>query len=183
MSASRLTTSIERPTTAADQAITAKTSLQLPLFVPCLFMGIVLSNTVPLLFPRIAWPARTASLELISSYALSVFLAMSLMSMQLWTLAGVAGQLLIVVSVADGGRCRLHSAGGISDSRGRLPGSRPVRRLYRPFPWINADSYRLHDGDYEELWPGAERLRDLPLVSAFFVAVVNVAVITLFLKL
>ena len=79
--------------------ISSHTSIKLPLFVPCLIMGILLSNTVPILFPRLNWPARTASLELISSYALSIFLAMSLMSMQLWTLAGVAGPLLIIVAV------------------------------------------------------------------------------------
>ncbi|MGO4839369.1 sodium/glutamate symporter, partial [Rhizobiaceae sp. 2RAB30] len=74
-------------------------SIKLPLFVPCLIMGIVLSNTIPILFPGIKWPARTASLELISSYALSIFLAMSLMSMQLWTLAGVAGPMLAIVAL------------------------------------------------------------------------------------
>jgi len=47
-----------------------------PLFVPCLLMGILLSNTVPVLFPRISWPAHTAALSLISNYALSIFLAM-----------------------------------------------------------------------------------------------------------
>jgi ESS family glutamate:Na+ symporter len=64
--------------------------IKLPLFVPCLIMGIVLSNTVPLVFPKLPWPARTPSLTLISDYALSTFLAMSLMSMQLWTLAEIA---------------------------------------------------------------------------------------------
>ena len=66
-------------------------TIKVPLFVPCLVMGMVLSNTVPKLFPRWPWPGRTASLDLISSYSLSVFLTMSLMSMQVWTLAKVAG--------------------------------------------------------------------------------------------
>jgi Sodium/glutamate symporter len=52
-------------------------------FVPCPLMGTLLSNTVPLIFPHLRWPTRTASFELISSYALSILLAMSLMSMQL----------------------------------------------------------------------------------------------------
>jgi ESS family glutamate:Na+ symporter len=73
--------------------------VKLPLFVPCLIMGIVLSNTVPLILPKVPWPARTPSLTLISDYALSVFLAVSLMSMQLWTLAEIAGPLLVVVAV------------------------------------------------------------------------------------
>jgi ESS family glutamate:Na+ symporter len=70
--------------------ISNATTIKVPLFVPCLVMGMVLSNTCPKLFPRWPWPARTASLDLISSYSLSIFLAMSLMSMQFWTLAKIA---------------------------------------------------------------------------------------------
>jgi glutamate:Na+ symporter, ESS family len=33
-------------------------SIKLPLFVPCMIMGIVLSNTVPILFPRLNWRRR-----------------------------------------------------------------------------------------------------------------------------
>lgn len=73
--------------------------LQLPLFVPCLLVAIVMSNTVPVLFPRLAWPARTRALAVISDFSLSIFLAMSLMSMQLWTLAGLGGPLLSVLAI------------------------------------------------------------------------------------
>ncbi|MBB6467360.1 sodium--glutamate symport carrier gltS [Aminobacter lissarensis] len=38
-------------------------------------------------------------MTLISEYSLSVFLAISLMSMQLWTLSGMAGPLLVVVVI------------------------------------------------------------------------------------
>ena len=75
------------------------TTLNVPLFVPVLLMAMVLSNTVPVILPWMKWPARTASLDLVGSYSLSVFLAMSLMSMQLWTLIGMAGPLLIAVAV------------------------------------------------------------------------------------
>src|SRR5690606_4676863 len=74
-------------------------TFNLPLFVPVLLMGMVLSNTVPVIAPFISWPARTASLDLVGSYSLSVFLAMSLMSMQLWTLAGMAGPMLAAVAM------------------------------------------------------------------------------------
>ncbi len=73
--------------------------LKLPLFVPCLIMAIILSNLQPLLFPKMPWPARTPALALISDYALSIFLAMSLMSMQLWTLAGLGGPLLGILAL------------------------------------------------------------------------------------
>lgn len=71
--------------------------LKLPLFVPCLLVGIIMSNTIPYLFPRITWPARTRGLAIVSDYCLSVFLAMSLMSMQLWTLAELGGPILTVL--------------------------------------------------------------------------------------
>ncbi|MEM1277727.1 MAG: sodium/glutamate symporter [Pseudomonadota bacterium] len=68
--------------------------VKLPLFVPCLLTGIVLSNLVPRILPRLEWPAHTGSMALASEFSLSVFLSMSLMSMELWTLAGSAGVLV-----------------------------------------------------------------------------------------
>lgn len=70
---------------------------KLPLFVTCLLAAIFLSNTVPYVLPRIQWPARTPALSLVSDYSLGLFLAMSLMSMQLWTIAELAGPLLIIL--------------------------------------------------------------------------------------
>ena len=158
-------------------------SITLPLFVPCLLMGIVLSNTVPILFPRLNWPARTASLELISSYALSIFLAMSLMSMQLWTLAGIAGPLLAIVAVQTvvaaayilfvvfptlGGdyQAAVLSGGFTGLSLGSTPTAiasmSAITRQYGPAP----NAFII-----------------LPLVSAFFVDLVNMAAIALFLRL
>lgn len=71
--------------------------LKLPLFVTCLLTGIVLSNTIPSIFPNLRWPARTKALAVISDFSLSLFLAMSLMSMQLWTIAGLAGPLMMIL--------------------------------------------------------------------------------------
>ncbi|MGI9364171.1 MAG: sodium/glutamate symporter [Rhizobiaceae bacterium] len=73
------------------------TGLKLPLFVPCLIAAILLSNLVPLILPKIQWPARTPALALVSDYCLSLFLAMSLMSMKLWTLAGLGPSLFSVI--------------------------------------------------------------------------------------
>ncbi len=80
----------------ANQAISAA-GLKLPLFVPCLLVGVIMSNTLPYLIPRLPWPARANAMSVISDYSLSVFLAMSLMSMQLWTLAGLGGPLIGVL--------------------------------------------------------------------------------------
>lgn len=81
----------------ANEAIAAN-GLKLPLFVSCLLVAIVMSNTVTMIFPRMPWPARTRAMAIISDYCLSIFLAMSLMSMQLWTLQGLGGPLLSVLA-------------------------------------------------------------------------------------
>jgi ESS family glutamate:Na+ symporter len=77
-----------------------KLGLELPLFVPCLFAGIVLTNLIPANFPRFSgtrWPSRTPSMALIADMALGTFLAMSLMSMQLWTLIDLAGPIITIL--------------------------------------------------------------------------------------
>ena len=72
---------------------------RLPLFVNCLLVAIVLSNTLPKLLPRMRWPAHTPALALVSDFSLGLFLAMSLMSMQLWSIADLAGPLLIILAL------------------------------------------------------------------------------------
>ncbi len=79
----------------------AALGLQLPLFVTCLFAGILITNLMPAKFPRISgrsWPSRTPAMALIAEMSLGTFLAMSLMSMQLWTLIDLAGPLLTILT-------------------------------------------------------------------------------------
>lgn len=76
--------------------------IKLPLFVPCLIAGIVITNVVPKVFRRIEWPSGTPAMGLIQEFSLSVFLSMSLMSMQLWTLADHAGVLAVTVAMQAG---------------------------------------------------------------------------------
>ena len=76
--------------------------LKLPLFVTCLFAGILITNTMPSSFPRLSgrkWPSRTPAIALIASVSLGTFLAMSLMSMQLWTLIDLAGPIFSIIGV------------------------------------------------------------------------------------
>ena len=72
--------------------------LQLPTFVTCLFAGIILTNSIPFIFKNIKWPTNTPSLALISDLSLGLFLAMSLMSLQLWTLIDLAGPIIILLA-------------------------------------------------------------------------------------
>ena len=82
---------------ALEEAV-AETGVKLPPFVVSLLVGIVITNTIPRMFPRMEWPTRTRALALVSDLSLNVFLAMSLMSMQLWTLGGLGPALVVVLA-------------------------------------------------------------------------------------
>lgn len=163
----------------ANQGIAAM-GLKLPLFVPCLLAGILLSNTIPFIFPKLPWPARTKALAVLSDFCLSVFLAMSLMSMQLWTLAGlgvpIVGTLVLQVLAATAFilfivyrfmgadyTAAVLSAGFAGFSLGATPTAianmSAVTKRYGPAPLA---------------------LIILPLVSAFFVDLANAFIIKLF---
>jgi ESS family glutamate:Na+ symporter len=70
---------------------------KLPMFVTCLFAGIILTNTIPLLFKKIRWPTGTPTLALISDLCLGLFLSMSMMSLQLWKLIDLAGPFVLLL--------------------------------------------------------------------------------------
>ncbi len=163
--------------------ISNATAIKVPLFVPCLIMGMVLSNTFPKLFPRWPWPARTASLELISGYSLSIFLAMSLMSMQLWTLTKFAGPLLVIV----GAQTLLAAIYVVFVVFPALGKDYQAAVLSGGFTGISLGStptaIATMTAITKRYGPSPNAFVILPLVSALFVSLVNVAAITLFLSL
>ena len=69
--------------------------ITLPPFLPCMFTGIILTNLMDLLKMK----PCVASIGLCSDISLQLFLAMSLMSMQLWTLAKALGPILVILTV------------------------------------------------------------------------------------
>jgi ESS family glutamate:Na+ symporter len=76
--------------------------LKLPLFVTCLFAGICLSSLRSTHVRRITgtpWPSRSPAMALIAEIALGTFLAMSLMSLQLWTLLELAGPIIAMLAL------------------------------------------------------------------------------------
>ncbi|UUX51776.1 sodium/glutamate symporter [Nisaea acidiphila] len=161
----------------------AEAGLKLPLFVPCLLTGIVLANTVPLLFPSVQFPARTRSLAIVSDYALSIFLAMSLMSIQLWTLAGLGGPLVTVLVLQI-----LAAAAFIVLIFFRVMGKDYTAAVLSagfagftlgatPTAMANMSSVTKHFG------PAPLAFIVLPLVSAFFVDLANAFVIGFFVGL
>ncbi len=73
--------------------------LKLPAFVTAIFAGILIGNLGPRLLPRLNWPIGSPALSLLSELALNLFLTRALMSLELWTLAAVAGPLLLVLTL------------------------------------------------------------------------------------
>lgn len=70
-------------------------TVPLPGFLTAMFVGIVITNVCDLLRFSLDKP----SISLCSDVSLQLFLAMSLMSLQLWTLQGAIGPLLLVLAV------------------------------------------------------------------------------------
>ncbi len=83
-------------------AFLAQHGIVLPAFVTALFCGIVLSNVVPPLLPTLPWPAGSAPMAVISEISLGLFLSMSLMTLNLASLADAALPLLVVLAVQVG---------------------------------------------------------------------------------
>jgi ESS family glutamate:Na+ symporter len=167
---------------AANEAIAAA-GLKLPLFVPCLIVAIVMSNTIPYLFPGLAWPARTRALAVVSDYCLSIFLAMSLMSMQLWSLAELGGPLIGVLVLQV-----LAAAGFILFIFFRVTGGDYTAAVLSagfagftlgatPTAMANMSSVTKRYG------PAPLAFIVLPLVSAFFVDIANAIIIRYFVAL
>jgi ESS family glutamate:Na+ symporter len=76
--------------------------IALPLFVTCLATGMVLSSIVSRFSPRSVaarWPSRTPATALIAEISLGAFLAMSLISLQLWTLSDLALPLFTMLAL------------------------------------------------------------------------------------
>ncbi len=76
--------------------------VNLPLFVTCLFAGILISSFVlPSLTKKVQWldwDGRNRAMSLIADISLGIFLAMSLMSMQLWVILELAGPILAIIT-------------------------------------------------------------------------------------
>lgn len=158
--------------------------IHLPEFVLCLFAGIIMTNLIPHGWRRIGgkdWPTRTPAIALLADIALGTFLAMSLMSLNLWTLLDLAGPIfallgaqfvvaiavtLLVVFPAMG---RNYDAAVVSAGFGGISlGSTPTAMAN-----ISAVTQRY----------GGSHLAFIivPLVCAFFIDLVNAALIPLFL--
>ena len=79
-----------------------KAGLKLPLFVTCLFAGILITSFItPKLKKKVSWldwNTRGTAMALIADISLGIFLSMSLMSMQLWVIIDLAAPILAILT-------------------------------------------------------------------------------------
>ena len=157
-------------------------SVTLPLFVPCLMAGILLTNVLPRVAPRVAWPSRTPALALIAELSLGIFLAMSLMSMQLWALADLAGP-LIVLLVVQAVLAVLFAVFVVFRALGRTYDGAVICAGFIGFG-LGATPTAMANMTAVTQRYGASHVAFLvvPLVGAFFIDLVNTAVIRFFLS-
>ncbi|PSL18849.1 sodium/glutamate symporter [Shimia abyssi] len=157
--------------------VLSEAGLKLPLFVPCLIVGIALGNLQTVLFPKSKPISRTPSLAVISDFALGAFLAISLMTLDFGSLAGLGSAIAVTIALQTvvtvlfvvyvlfpvlgrGYRAAVLAAGFAGFSLGATPTAianmTAVTKRYGPSPIAFVV---------------------LPLVSAFFVDIANAIVI------
>lgn len=164
-----------------QEALVYGFNLDLPIFVCCLFCGIILSNTVPVIFKNIIWPARSRSLAVISDLALGIFLTMSLMSLQLWTIAGLAGPMMLILAAQIVG-AGLFIIFVLFPVMGRDYNASVLGAGFAGFA-LGATPTAIANmtAVTKQYGPAMQAFLILPLVSAFFVDLANAVIIVLFL--
>jgi len=165
------------------QELLRERGLFLPLFVPCLIVGILLSNLLPKPGPRFQfrWPSRTPALDLIAEISLGAFLAMSLMTIQFWTLVDLAGPLLLIL-IAQFVLALLINLflvfpllGGTYDAAVIAAGFSGFTLGSTPTAMANMTAVT------QKFGPSPKAFIVLPLVSAFFIDLLNAVMIPFFL--
>jgi len=79
--------------------ISAYLGFAMPLFVPCMFSGMVLANLVPRIIPQIKSPSNLPTLALTSEVSLGLFLAMAMMGLRFWEIGDKAVFILVNLAV------------------------------------------------------------------------------------
>lgn len=165
------------------QELLRERGLFLPLFVPCLIVGILLSNLLPKPGPRFPfrWPSRTPALDLIAEISLGAFLAMSLMTIQFWTLVDLARPLLLIL-IAQFLLALLINLflvfpllGGTYDAAVIAAGFSGFTLGSTPTAMANMTAVT------QKFGPSPKAFIVLPLVSAFFIDLLNAVMIPFFL--
>ncbi len=152
------------------QGLIRERGLFLPLFVPCLIVGILLSNLLPRRGANLpfGWPARTP--------------AVSLMTIQVWTLVDLAGPLLLILAAQFVLVLFLTIflvfplLGGTYDAAVIAAGFSGFTLGSTPTAMATMTAVT------DRFGPSPRAFLILPLVSAFFIDLVNAVLIPFFLR-
>lgn len=154
---------------------------ELPLFVCCLFAGIAITNTVPKILTIKMWPTNSASLSFISDVCLGLFLAMSLMSIKIWTLASLATPFFVLlfcqvlVTIVYCTYVVFPSLGKNYDAAVMASGYAGLTLGATPTAIANMTAVTQH------YTPSPKAFIVVPLVGAFFIDIANALVINQFI--
>ena len=159
-----------------------KAGIDLPDFVICLFSGIILTNIAPLFYSGLNWPVGTPAMALIADLSLGLFLAMSLMSLQLWTLLGLAAPIIVILltqTVVITLFCVLvvfRLLGKNYDAAVIVSGYAGLALGATPTAIANMTAVT------ERFGPAPKAFIVVPLVGAFFIDIANAGIIELYLR-
>ena len=158
----------------------AGATFTLPGFVWCLFLGVLIRNA-SVYAPRLALHQRTV--DTIGSLSLGLFLAMALMSLQLWELVGLAGPLAVMLAAQTLGMALFATLvtfrvmGGHYDAAVIAGGHCGFGLGATPTAVANMEALTHRWG------PSPQAFLVVPLMGAFFIDFLNALVIQGFLAL
>jgi ESS family glutamate:Na+ symporter len=163
------------------QELIRERGLFLPLFVPCLVVGILLSNLLPRGTGRFRWPSGTPALDLIAEISLGAFLAMSLMTIQFWTLVDLAGPLLVIL-IAQFALALAITLFLLYPLLGRTYDAAVIAAGFMGFTLGSTPTAMANmTAVTQRFGPSPKAFIVLPLVSAFFIDLLNAVMIPFFL--
>jgi len=155
-------------------------SFTLPGFVWCLLIGVIIRNGA--IFHR-HLRVHTESVSLIGNLSLSLFLAMALMSLQLWNLVSLAGPLLVLLAIQVIGILvfatfiTFRFMGGHYDAAVIAGGHCGFAMGATPTAVANMEALTKRFG------PSPQAFLVVPLMGAFFIDILNAVVIQGYLSL
>lgn len=157
--------------------------VMLPLFVSCLLVGIVSTNTIPHLLPRYPWPAQSLAVAVIADIALGVFLAMSLMDLKIWNVLSLALPILFILA-AQTVLVALFILCVIFPLMGRDYDAAVISAGFAGFALGSTPTAIANMTAVTERWGASHKaFIVVPLVCSFFIDIANSGVTSLFLNL
>ncbi len=156
------------------------TWFELPTFVWALFAGVVIRNTLTTFFK---FDMFDRAIDVFGNAALSLFLAMALLSLKLWELTDLAGPILVILAVQTvlmigyAYFVTYRVMGSDYDAAVLAAGHCGFGLGATPTAIANMQAIT------DRYMPSHKAFLIVPMVGAFFVDIVNVTVLQIFIKL